>query len=238
MLLIAYKCTANPTPNPTPRPTNMPTANPTNDFCDIDYTVALGIVVSNGCATTDYTCEDLQEFLSELVESVYNPTYTTLVVFPHALGDDPFSGTREQVLAEIDAMTCGGGTDQIDYDGTIGPVLEDLVDVSSSFDEVKLVVISLCEPEDDDVTCSLPGSIDPDGIVETTVINIGTDVASSDQFACLTDGGTGSPNYNEYDSTDGAIDDIAHLEEEICEEPTPGPTPQPTPNPTPNPTRM
>ena len=85
------------------------------------------------------------------------------------------------------------------------------------------MVISLCEIDDDgddDNTCSLPDSIDPDGNIEINVINIGNDVSNSDQFSCLVNGGAISPNYNEYDSIDDAIDDSQFLEEEICERPT------------------
>ena len=55
--------TFRPTQTPTDVPTIKPTDNPTNVACDIDYTVALGAVVSNGCATTDYTCSDLKIFV-------------------------------------------------------------------------------------------------------------------------------------------------------------------------------
>ena len=75
-----------------------------------------------------------------------------------------------------------------------------------------------CGAADDDISCSLAGAIDPDGNAEITVVDIGNDTSGSDQFACLVNGGTGSLNPNEYDSIDGALDDLEHLEEEICEE--------------------
>ena len=99
-----------------------------------------------------------------------------------------------------------------------------------------MVIISLCEADGGDTTCSLPGSIDPNGDVEITVINIGNDVSNNDQFSCLVNGGTSSPNYNEYNTPNDAMNDAEHLEEEICERPTPRPTLRPTPKPTFRPT--
>ena len=89
----------------------------------------------------------------------------------------------------------------------------------------KLTISSLIS---DVVNLCLAGAIDPDVNAEITVVNIGNDVSGSDQFACLVSGGTGSPNYNEYDLIDGALDDLEHLEKEICKELTPEQTPEPT----------
>ena len=90
----------------------------------------------------------------ELVERVYNPLFTTLVIFLYDLGDSAFGDTREQVLAQIPALNCGDNIDQIDYDGEISNVLTDLPGVAGSFDELKMVVISLCDAEDDDISCT------------------------------------------------------------------------------------
>ena len=87
--------------------------------------------------------------------------------------------------------------------------------------DVQLQNNYVCGAEDDDISCS-------DGNAEITPVNIGNDVSGSDQFACLVNGGTGSPNYNEYDLIDGALDDLEHLKEEICEELTPEQTLEPT----------
>ena len=164
--------------------------------------------------------------LAELVERVFNPSYTTLVVFPHDLidDDDILLGNRESVLAQIELLNCGGNNDEVDYEGEIANALSDLNGVANSFDELKIVVISLCEPESGDNTCNLHSSLDPNGNIEVTIINIGTDVSNSDQFSCLVNGGVISPNYNEYDSINDALDDAEHLEDEICERPTPNPT--------------
>ena len=101
-------------------------------------------------------------------------------------------------------------------------------------------MISFCESEDgDDNTCGVPAIKDPDNIVETIVVNVGTDVSNNDQFVC---------SVNEYPDFSEAIDDTEHVRDEVCELPsddltpsptdnlTPAPTHNPTPSPTPQPT--
>ena len=59
-------------------------------------------------------------------------------------------------------------------------------------------MISFCESEDgDDNTCAVPAIEDSNNIVETIVINVGTEVSNNDQVVCLLNGSTTSPIYNE-----------------------------------------
>ena len=66
--------------------------------------------------------------------------------------------------------------------------------------------------------------LDPDGNIDVTIINFGTNVSKSDQFSCLVNGCVSSLNYNEYDSINDTSNDAEDLEEEICERPTLNPT--------------
>ena len=64
-------------------------------------------------------------------------------------------------LKILNHLNCGTVSDEIDYDFEIESVLADLVQVKDFFDELKMVVISLCELDGCDLTCSLQDSIDP-----------------------------------------------------------------------------
>ena len=101
------------------------------------------------------------------------------------------------------------------------------------FVDLQMVFISLCEHDSSDSNCTWPDSIDPSGDVKTTVIKYWYWCIKFNQFVCLVNNGdTSSPNYNEYDIIDDAINDDDNLEEEICERPTPSPTLNLTPIPT------
>ena len=91
-----------------------------------------------------------------------------------------------------------------------------MVPVKDLFDELKTIVISVCESDGGDLTCSFQDSIDQN----REVINIGDDVSNPNQFACLVNNGdTSSPNYNEHDTIGDEINGDDNLEEEICERP-------------------
>ena len=95
---------------------------------------------------------------------------------------------------------CDTDSDEFDYDFDIESVLHDLVQVTDLFDELKMIVMSLCEPDGGDWTGSLQDSIDPNGEIEITVINIGNDASNWNQLACL-------------------VNNADNLREEICERP-------------------
>ena len=130
------------------------------------------------------------------------------------------------------------GSDDTDYDGEYTVALDALV-TSSTASAKKVVMISFCECEDgDDDTCGVQAIEDPDNIVETIVINVGSDVSNNDQFACLVNGGIGSLIYNEYPNFGEAINDTEHVKDEVCQLPTPSPTPMPSDVPTDGPTQL
>ena len=60
---------------------------------------------------------------------------------------------KKHALDAIESLNCG------DCDFEIEIVLTDLVQVKELFDELKMVVILLCESDGGDTTCSLLGSI-------------------------------------------------------------------------------
>ena len=81
-----------------------------------------------------------------------NPVYAKIVVFSHDFDDSPFGGTREETLENIESLNCGSTvSDEVDYDVDIGSVLADLVQVKYLFDKLKMIIISLCEPDGGDL---------------------------------------------------------------------------------------
>ena len=76
-----------PQPIPTPAPTDVsspnpssPTQSPSCNFCNINYSLDLIIVVSNGCGLTSDECDSMREYMSDLVKKMYNPRQTQLRV--------------------------------------------------------------------------------------------------------------------------------------------------------------
>ena len=154
-------------------------------------------VLSNGCGLTSSERDMMRDYMAELIEQTFNPFYSQVYVIPHDLtGDGVLS---ESLISAMNGLSCNiDGNDETDYDGEYAVALNALV-TSSTASAKKVVMISFCEPEDgDDNTCDVPAIKDPDNIVETIVVNVGTEVSNSGQFVCLVNGGTSSPIYNEY----------------------------------------
>ena len=127
--------------------------------------MAIGVLISNGCKSSNGECDEMKEYVSELVESIYNEDYVTLALFPHNLdGDAPSGGNRKQVLERINQRSCGDEFDQVDYDVRLDTSLEALNDVEkNSFDERKGVMMAFCDAEINDNSCDVGQNRNRDG---------------------------------------------------------------------------
>ena len=53
-------------------PTSKPTPRPTFESCDdINFSLGLEIIVSNGCGLTDNECLAVREFVADVVEKTF-----------------------------------------------------------------------------------------------------------------------------------------------------------------------
>ena len=97
--------TEQPSPSPTDAPTSQPTNDPTSDVCDYDFTLGLGIVVSNGCRLSENECDSARMYLSKLVEKVYDESFVLFFrIYLHDFGSRrQIGGSRDNVLDIIDS---------------------------------------------------------------------------------------------------------------------------------------
>ena len=141
-------------------------------------------------------CNLMKEYMSDLIEKIYNPGQMTVnVVVDDTSGDNVISGGRDELIAAMGNLECASDAiDETDYDDDLTLAFNSLV-ASSTADTQKVLMISFCETEDgNDNTCNVPALIDPERLVEITIVNAGAEVSINDQFACIVPGGTASPN--------------------------------------------
>ena len=176
-----------------------------------------------------------------MVDRIYVPGYFDVTILSHKMNGARITGSREQVLSQIDELTCnidgsGSDNDLVDYDGEIGVAINDIKN-RDDYDVKRVVLINMCEAEDDDDTCGTQDLLDPNGIVEMVVINIGDMYKISGMFGCLTNDDEckidlAFDEYIEYN----LMTKLNQLQNKICTKPTPKPTLAPTWKPTPKPT--
>ena len=221
--------TPNPAPNPIPNPTPYPSSSPTN---------YLAVMVSNGCSTSGDEWTSMKSYLIEIIEKIYDPDTMNPILFTHFLdgtANSELIETRDDISIDINLLECGSPIESgsVIYDVYLAYILNG-INTCEDTDEWVLLTISLCLPEDGSDICEEQSTYDPDGNVKIIVVNVGSDLVSSDDFSCLVDGGTSGENYNEYNDFDEASmsSNINGVRDEICENRALSPTGSPTPNPT------
>ena len=131
-------------------------------------------------------CSILREFLNDLVENVYNEGYVDLKIIQRGLGslDHTITGTRSEVLSQISELNCNEDNLNVDFieHGSLNKAY-DILDGSSNLEQ-KIVFMSLCENEEDNMTCGVPSICDSNDDMENIVINVGSEISNTDQFSC------------------------------------------------------
>ena len=124
--------------------------------------------------------------------------------------------------------------DGVDYDGNLEFFVPALNRVTG-FDELKRLMMNLCLPEDDDNSCDFQATYDSDSIIDITIINIGSDLSSFDEFSCAADGGIHTNNYIEYEDLYASMNNNrVRVVNEICTNIKPTSVSLPSGEPTPN----
>ena len=120
----------------------------------------LVIVVPHGCSLNDCECNDMREYITGIVEKVYNHYFVDLTIITHDINTGIIARYefKEDVLIAIEGLSCS----DITYDDY---ALEQAYDVLSgkSYDESKIVFMSFCDSEDgnSDYTCNVSSYKDP-----------------------------------------------------------------------------